>query len=742
MGVGWTRSNERGEIVELNEAAQRMLDTSQAPPFLPDRALWAILREAYVCPAGTVRQWTNPATGQRFRLAVTEPPGAVVWVEDARTVREVSSDPRREELIVALFRESPVGMALFDRELRFVEINEAMGGLNGLSPETHVGKHLSEMLPASSVSFIEPIMRRVLETGRAVQAVDVIGEDAMTGNSGAWLAYYHPIRDRASNVVGLAASVLEISDKVRNHVALRRSEERLRMLVESTAAVMWTLDGRGRMTLPGPAWSDYTGQSDDEAHDGGWFSAIHAEERAGFVESFSERVEEAGAGMWTIRVWHQRSKRHRWVELRIAPVLSPIGTPLEFSAMLNDIDERQSLLEERERLLAMERSARQEAERASRVKDEFVAVLSHELRTPLTAILGWTEVLGSPNCTSEMHQAGLDEIASAVRRQTQMIEDLLDLSRIVVGRLRLDQQYVDLAKVALDAATALAPQAEQKGVELIVDLEHAEASIIWADPDRMQQVLTNLLTNALKFTPSDGSITIEVVNENDLAVVHVKDTGEGVEPAFIPHMFEQFRQGHGALTRKHGGLGLGLSIVKRLVELHGGEVSASSPGKNQGATLTVRLPLAEHGQARLTQQPQAQGTSDRRLIGKRVLVVDDDPATLTVLSLMLEAEGATVTRASSAPEGFEALRSQQPDVLLSDISMPDEDGYSLVRKVRALPYELGGGTPALAVTAFAKPDDRERARKAGFDGHISKPVRTADLVRHIFDALDARHPRA
>ena len=387
------------------------------------------------------------------------------------------------------------------------------------------------------------------------------------------------------------------------------------------------------------------------------------------------------------------------------------------------------------RLYERERAARNDAERASGMKDEFLATLSHELRTPLNAILGWAQILQSGTSDAEDLRQGLDTIARNARAQTQIIEDLLDMSRIISGKVRLDVQRVDLAAVVQAAVDTLRPAAEAKGVRLQVVLD-PHAGPVSGDPSRLQQVFWNLLTNAVKFTPRGGRVQVVLERVNSHLEVSVTDTGEGIAAEFLPHVFDRFRQADASTTRRHGGLGLGLAIVKQLVELHGGTVHAKSPGVGKGATFRVALPLTplhaqddgherRHPKSRHDDAPRPKTPT---LAGVRVLVVDDEPDSRALVKRLLENCDATAAAAGSVNEAIAMLDGGgRFDVIVSDIGMPERDGFDLIRTIRRLPASEGGKTPAVALTAYARSDDRTRAILAGFDMHIAKPVEPSEL---------------
>lgn len=405
-----------------------------------------------------------------------------------------------------------------------------------------------------------------------------------------------------------------------------------------------------------------------------------------------------------------------------------------------EVLERKKAEWQRDELLRGERAARIEAERVSRMKDEFLATLSHELRTPLNAILGWSELLQQDKTLSDEVADGLDVIGRNARVQRQLVEDLLDMSRIISGRLRLSVQQVDLQPVIEAALETVRPAAEAKNIRLQVTLDPTVGPVK-GDPHRLQQVVWNLLSNAVKFTSKGGRVQVFLERVNSHVEIIVSDTGEGMPPEFLPHVFERFRQADASITRQHGGLGLGLSIVKQIIELHGGSVRAKSPGEGKGSTFVVVLPLLVlHGldgdEAELRSHPTAatgepSPPATTQLAGVTVLVVDDEPDARKLVKRLLEGSGATVAAAASVKEAMELLPECQPQVIVSDIGMPGQDGYDLIRQLRALPREAGGKKPAIALTAFARSEDRTRAMRAGYNLHLAKPVEPAELIATV-----------
>jgi PAS domain S-box-containing protein len=399
---------------------------------------------------------------------------------------------------------------------------------------------------------------------------------------------------------------------------------------------------------------------------------------------------------------------------------------------------------ERKRLEEQLRQRAEQLAEANRLKDEFLATLSHELRTPLTSILGWAKLMRTERFDSQLSDRALEIIERSAVAQSQLINDLLDVSRVITGKLRLAAQPLELTPVIASAVDSLRPTADARGVQLEMLLDET-AGQVSGDPDRLQQVIWNLLSNAIKFTPKGGRVMIGLRRFESQIEITVTDTGQGISPEFLPYIFDRFRQADGSITREHGGLGLGLAIVRHLVELHGGTIRAESDGANLGATFRVSLPLmavrpaadpngdaATARHAATTADDGARNGHADLLKGLRVLVVDDDPDTRALLVTTLEQSGAeSVAAYASASDALGALTRLAPDVLLSDIGMPNVDGYQLIRQIRALPAEAGGRTPAAALTAYATPDDHQRALDAGYNLHISKPVEPTELAAAV-----------
>lgn len=446
------------------------------------------------------------------------------------------------------------------------------------------------------------------------------------------------------------------------------------------------------------------------------------------------------------------------ISLTISPIRDASGTIIGAAKIAHDITARRraerelaereaqlsKLAAEREFFLQSERAARAEAERLSYVKDEFLATLSHELRTPLNAIQGWATLLSERTWTPEEYRRGLETIERNVRIQAQIVNDLLDMSRIVSGKIHLEVRPIYLHEVVNNSIDAVRQTAAAKEIRLQPILD-TSIGLVRGDPNRLQQVLWNLLTNAIKFTPKGGRVQVVLERVNSHAEICVEDNGIGIDPQFLPHVFDRFRQADSGITRRFGGLGLGLSIVKNLIELHGGSVRVKSPGPNQGSSFIIGLPISLVRSDHMADTPtpsdadSAEAVELPRLDEIRVLVVDDEEDGRQLIARILENRGAQVVCVSSAQAAIQALTAGHFDVLLSDIGMPDMDGYQLIRKVKQLDDSRAGPIPAIAITAYARTEERQRSLLSGFHMHLAKPVEARELVASIAGLLHLSH---
>lgn len=515
--------------------------------------------------------------------------------------------------------------------------------------------------------------------------------------------------------------------------AMRQSEAKFRAIFDQVedGICLFTRDFVFHET--NPAMTQLLGRSREELL-GENLRELMPANSAGQIEAISQELDRGNSwyGMFSLE-----SATGQAIELDWRFSLHSV--PGILLAIVTDARARLNVEAEREQLLESERAARAAAERANRLKDDFLATLSHELRTPLSAIVGWAQILKLGKITEKQSLIeGVEAIERNARIQTQLIEDLLDVSRITSGKLRLDIQLVEVASIASAALESLAPAAIAKEVEVITVLD-PHAGRVAADAGRFQQVVWNLLSNAVKFSPKGGKIYLRVRRIDSSVEVSVADEGQGISPDFLPHIFERFRQEDPSSTRSYGGLGLGLAIVKHLVELHGGTVHATSQGVDQGSEFVIRLPITSMFQPTPTEIDTRSAPSDLpmpnylkagNIAGVKVLVVDDDADTRVLLKRLLHDCGAEVTATSDVRQALEMLASSEPQILISDIGMPSENGYDLIRRVRERGYDFQR-LPAIALTAFARSEDRRRALSAGFQLHLEKPVDPGELIAAV-----------
>jgi PAS domain S-box-containing protein len=547
--------------------------------------------------------------------------------------------------------------------------------------------------------------------------------------------------DRASSPGRPVSAVLvaqDITERRRAEERLRESEARLRLATEAAAMFSWESDLRsGTITwsanaaaLIGCAPEDLPTADADSLffvapEEAPRLHREHAEMLARRATSYSYEFR----GRWP-------EEAPRYWQAQGAIRYDAGGAPVSVYGLTQDITARKRAEDALHGALEREQALRRAAEEASRLKDEFLATVSHELRTPLTAFLGYAELLQRRPRDEAYIARAVEKMVRSAKAQAALIEDLLDVSRVIGGQLRINRQPAELVAVIHAALDTVRPAIEAKGLLLQIDLDRA-ASAVLGDPSRLQQVVWNLLSNATKFTPPGGCISVRLVRDGGESVLSIGDSGQGIAPAFLPFVFDRFSQADSSSQRTHGGLGLGLAIVRHLVELHGGAVTATSDGDGRGATFMVRLPLAPVGLSGPAAAAPALGPAPAGLVGLRVLVVDDQPAILELLEELLAAEGAEVRACATAGEALDQLRSWRPDVLISDIAMPGADGLWLIRQVRRLARAEGGATPALALTAFVRTDDQQRLLAAGFQHYLPKPV-DAGALRRVVAGLGGR----
>ncbi len=645
-----------------------------------------------------------------------------------------SAAREREHLLARLLESLPVVVFRLDRELRHLYINNAVRDVLGWAPEDVLGKRAMQagFKPEAAAGF-EAVCREVFATGEARRYDFQVELDHGARFLEAQLLPEFDAEGRLESLVGITT---DWSERKQVQDDLQASEERYRALIAQVRNyAIFAVDLQGQATTWNEGVERVLGWSREEFIGLPIENLFAPEDIArGLHRRELQRAAEEGSA--TSDQWLRRKDGSPFFATGMTSrVVDSMGHVAGFSKVLRDRTAWKFAQDERDKLLESERKARQDAEAANRLKDEFLATLSHELRSPLNAIVGWVHVLRRRSEASPEIARGLEVIERNARAQTQIVNDLLDMSRIMTGKVRLNPRLMSLQRIVSVALDAIRPAAEAKGIRLAAELDPS-ADRIRGDPNRLQQVLWNLLTNAVKFTPSGGSVRVASARDDSHVELSVHDSGVGIAGAFLPFVFDRFRQADASTTRTFGGLGLGLSIVKNLVELHGGSVRGTSPGEGQGSTFCVRLPLppadaAEGPAARASWLPPPPLESLPKLTGIAALVVDDEADSLVFSGRLLEECGARVLLAVDAQQALDALRTEHVDILVSDIAMTHEDGYYLIAQLRALPDARTARIPAIAVTAYARPEDRQRLLLAGYQMHIGKPIEPQELIAGI-----------
>ncbi|HEY3582320.1 MAG TPA: PAS domain S-box protein, partial [Pyrinomonadaceae bacterium] len=646
-------------------------------------------------------------------------------VLDVTVARRIEEALRKSEAQYRLlFESNPQPMWVYDvATLRFLAVNDAAISHYGYSRAEFLDMTIADIRPREDVQLLSNYI------ASATAEVDHAGEWRHRKKDGTTITV--DITATRLNFAGRRAEFVlaqDITERKRAETALRISEDRYRDLVDNSHELICTHDLEGNVLSVNPWAARVLGYPRERLVGMNIRDGLLPEYRAQFDEYLRTMKNEGSArGVMKVRTASGETRLWEYYNtLRTEGVATPI-----VRGMAHAVTERREALKR-------EKEARLEAEAANRVKDEFLSTLSHELRAPLTAIVGWSDLLLHDEVAPHKRREAIETIARNANSQGQLINDLLEVSRIITGKLRLEFAECELESVIQAAVEAVRPTAEAKGVKLQILLEPDSGSV-FGDRERLQQIVWNLLSNGVKFTRHGGLVQVKLQRTEAQVEIVVTDTGVGINREFLPHVFERFRQADGSTTRNYGGLGLGLAIVRHLVELHGGTVAADSAGENSGATFTVCFPaMVETGQEfvvpELMKGPAAVVESrDRKqaLRGLRVLVVDDEFDARMLVSTMLEGSGAQVLAVASTAEALDSMETWKPDVLIADIGMPIEDGYSLIRKVRALPHERGGRTPALALTAYARDDDPKRALSEGYQVHLAKPVDRVELASAI-----------
>jgi PAS domain S-box-containing protein len=720
------------------------------------------------------------------------------------------------------------GILAFDRGCRYTAWNQAMERLTGIGRKDVLGKNAFDAFPFLRDTGEDKCFFAALG-GKSTVSENRPYTVPETGREGFFRGYYSPLRDQRDEIVGGIAIIRDITEQKRAEDAAYDAYQRMIFHIENSplAVIEWDADFRvSRWSESAERLFGWKAEEVIGKHATDWHFVFAEDVDAVEGVSNRQRMGEELRGV-------QRNRNYTkdgailYCEWYNSVLRDEAGNLVSVLSLVLDVTARKLAEEERANLLVRERDARRQAQEADRLKDEFLATLSHELRTPLTSILGWATLIRTGEVEESNFDRAIETIERNARSQSRLIDDLLDVSRIITGNLRLDISPINLVPVVEGAKDALRPTADAKRITLQTEFDQ-ESCLVKGDPNRLRQVIWNLILNAIKFTPRGGNVTVRLECGEMYGRLTVRDTGEGIAPEFLPYVFDRFRQAEGSVTRKQGGLGLGLAVVRHLVELHGGNVMAESPGIGLGSTFTVDLPLAEGWRDAARLEQRRRGIERRRrarrggeaggsdILGVKVLLVEDDDDTRRLVGLMLMRHGADVTAVSSSSEALrvflrvggdsgsddtspvrtasgsdrvEALPAstasgsddtspvrtesgsdrvepsfvdpppvttasgsddvdaplvsadstgRPPDVIISDIGMAEEDGYELMRKVRALPPEQGGLVPAIALTGYATQKDRELALVAGYQLHIAKPVEPGDLVAAIVSLLGRR----
>lgn len=667
---------------------------------------------------------------------------AIVFTDITERLTTAAAIAASEQRYRRLFEAAHDGILILNADTAMIEdVNPFLIDLLDYPREYFIGKELWEIGVFPDIEHSKAAMRE-LQDKKSIRFEDMPLEDKQ-GNK-------HPV-EFVSNVYQengrrvIQCNIRDISERKMGAEELRHAANRFRFMAESMPQKVFTADASGAMDYFNPQWMEYTGLSFEQIKGRGWKQFIHPLDLQETVRRWHHSID-TGEPFDMEHRFARADGAYRWHMSGAHCMLDVDGNSAMWIGSVTDIEDVKRIERERATLLVNEQASRMEAETANRSKDLFLATLSHELRTPLNAIVGWISILrrkkGSPTFPADL-QEGLEVIERNTKAQVQLIEDVLDVSRIVSGKLRLEMRWCDLADAVKAGIDVVRPVAEARDITLDVQLDPA-VSKTSCDSARIQQVVWNLLSNAVKFTPKGGTVGVSLSRCQSSIQIQVTDSGQGLHPDLLPFIFDRFRQADSSTRRNFGGLGLGLSIVKHLVEMHGGTVAAHSAGAGKGSTFTVRLPIkavraeedcsekgesgpAADDQAEDAAAPDSMRTPLVRLDGLRVLVVDDEADARRLVAKVLTQSGATVAAAAGAEEALHLLAGFRPDVLVSDIGMPDMDGFDLIKKVRSLDH-AGRKLPAVALTAFAHNEDQRRVLLAGFQVHVAKPVDPHDLL--------------
>ena len=670
-----------------------------------------------------------------------ELPSVIIDITERKRAEEESF--RAEELrsrLAAIVESSDDAIISKTLEGVIVTWNQSATRMFGYEPSEIIGQPVTVLISPEHIDE-EPAILERLQNGQLIEHYETVRKKKDGTLIDVSLSV-SPIRDANNKIIGASKIARDITRQKRTEEALQASDARFQLMANSAPVLIWISDATKASTWFNKTWFEFTGRTLEEEIGFGWAQNVNLEDLDSCMQIYTASFEARQPFRREYRLGRHDGE-WRWVIDTAVPLFEgPNGTFSGYIGSCIDITEFRHAASEREQLLHSERLARNEAERLGRMKDEFLATLSHELRTPLNAILGWATLLRRLDAGSIDHLKGLETIERNARAQAQIIGDLLDMSRIISGKVQLDVQPVNLHEVISAGLDAVRPSAEAKRLSIRTTLD-SKVGLVRGDANRLQQVLWNLLTNAVKFTPAGGRVDILLERVNSHVEISVEDSGIGIKPEFLAFVFDRFRQADASITRRHGGLGLGLSIVKHLVELHGGSVRVKSPGEGQGSTFIVALPISAarsddsaHHERPAFAEIDLFSVALPSLAGISVLIVDDEPDARALVGRLVEERGASAVVTSSAPEALEALAKQRVDILVSDIGMPDFDGYELIQRIRAFEKHPLRNLPAIALTAYARSDDRQRALLAGYQMHLAKPIEPRELIAGIASLLN------
>ncbi len=645
-------------------------------------------------------------TGKVDALVVSGPAGDRVF-----TLQGADHRYRRlvEEMTEGAIITSRAGLILY--------ANAAFARLVATPLERVLGSRLRQYVPGAAIAKFERLLHEAKSATISTESV------LLASGRNPIPVHISAATDGEITQGGICLIVTNLTE------AMEAAERRFQFVADMLPQIIWSARPDGSTNYFNRRWYEYTGLTPERSMEWSWRSIVHADDLPPCVDAWTRSVATGDNFEISYRFKRASDGAFRWHLGRALAQRDADDAILCWYGTCTDIEDERALGAEAER-------ARDRALETTRLKDEFLATVSHELRTPLNAILGWGRMLQTGAAPPDKRVHAVDTIVRNAISQGQLIEDLLDVSRIVSGNLRLNVDTLDVAQIVAAAIDVVRPAADAKGLR-IRTVADPDAAFVSGDAGRMQQIVWNLLSNAVKITQRDGRVDVTLRRVDSVVELSVSDTGAGIVPRFLPFVFDRFRQQDGTVTRRTGGLGLGLAIVKSLVELHGGTVEARSEGEGQGSTFVVRIPVAPvrtvapargDGTPSSTPDPSSDVTCPAEVAGLKILVIDDEPDARELLRAVLEHCSAEVTTVSNAAEALGVIEALKPDVIVSDIGMPEDDGYSFIRKLRERPRASGGRTPAVALTAYARPEDRRRALLAGFQSHAAKPIDPQELV--------------